>query len=182
MKTIKANFSLKDQSGAALVIALIIMIVLTVIALASSFTSIFEIKLSGNKRGMTDAFYTADGGVQAVLPNIANFNASTYTLIADSSTLPQSLLNESINSSLSNPPPSLPPGVSFTDPPTVTIYHTALTGAPRGLGFSATGSYEYGYFIVDSIGRDQIDVDLFKSNCNVREKVVRLIPTSQGGN
>jgi len=180
--TIKANFSLKDQSGAALVIALIIMVVLTVIALASSFTSIFEIKLSGNKRGMTDAFYTADGGVQAVLPNIANFNASTYTLIADSSTLPQSLLSESIDSNFSASTLSLPPGVNFTDPPTVTIYHTTITGAPRGSGFSAAGGYEYSYFIIDSIGRDQIDVDLFKSNCNVREKVVRLLPTSQGGN
>jgi len=49
--TIKPCFSLNNQSGAALVIALVIMIVLTVIALAATFTSIFEIKLSGNKRG-----------------------------------------------------------------------------------------------------------------------------------
>src|SRR4030043_731939 len=96
--TIKANFSLKDQSGAALVIALIIMVVLTVIALASSFTSIFEIKLSGNKRGTTDAFYTADGGVQAVLPVITNFYTSNYTIIPNSGSLPQTIRNESIDS------------------------------------------------------------------------------------
>jgi len=180
--TIKANFSLKDQSGAALVIALIIMIVLTVVALASSFTSIFEMKLSGNKRGMTDAFYTADGGVQAVLPDIVNFNDSSYTLIADSGSLPQELRNESINSVNYDPTLSLAAGVSFTVQPNVDIYHTTMTGAPRNSGSSATGNYEYSYFIINSNGRDQIDSSLIPSNCLVREKVVRLLPTSQGGN
>ena len=180
--TIKANFSLKDQSGAALVIALIIMIVLTVIALASSFTSIFEIKLSGNKRGTTDAFYTADGGVQAVLPVITNFYTSNYTIIPNSGSLPQTIRNESIDSKFSSPTLSLPPGVSFTDPPNVTIYHTTNTGAPIGLGFSATGGYDFAYFVIDSIGRDQIDVALLKSNCEVIEKIMVLVPPMQGGN
>ena len=178
----KANFFLKDQSGAALVISLIIMIVLTVIALASSFTSIFEIKLSGNKRGVTDAFYIADGGVQAVLPVIGNFDTSNYTLIPNSGTLPPTLQGESIDSGFSAPAFALPSGVSFTVSPNVTMYHTRKTGTPRGLGVSATGSMEYQYYIIDSIGRDQIDSSLIRSNCQVREKVVRFIPTSQGGN
>ncbi len=173
---------LNDQSGAALVIALIIMIVLTVIALASSFTSIFEIKLSGNKRGMTDAFYTADGGIQAVLSDITNFNTSSYTLIPNSGSLPQGLQNESIDTVNSSPTLTLPEGVNFTEDPVVTIYHTTKTGAPRGQHFSATGNYEFSYFIIDSIGRDQIDSGPFPSTCQVREKVVRLIPTDQGGN
>src|SRR4030042_3382975 len=74
----KLNITLKDQSGTALVIALIMMIVLTLIGLASSYTSIFEIKLSGNKRGTTDAFYAADSGVQIVMANIDNFALSEY--------------------------------------------------------------------------------------------------------
>jgi type IV pilus assembly protein PilX len=180
--TIKTNFCLRDQSGAALVIALIIMIVLTVIALASSFTSIFEIKLSGNKRGMTDAFYAADGGVQAVLPLITNFNTSSYTLIPNSGSLPQDLLSESIDSANYSPTFSLPSGVNFIVQPNVDIYHTTITGAPRNSGSSATGSYEYSYYIIHSNGVDQIDSSLIPSNCQVREKVVRLLPTSQGGN
>lgn len=179
--TIKTNLSLRDQSGAALVIALIIMIVLTVIALGASFTSIFEIKLSGNKRGMTNAFYTADGGVQAVLPVLANFNASSYTLIPNSGTLSQTLRNESIDSGFSSPALRLPTGVNYAPPPSVTIYHTSKSGAPRGLGFSATGNIEYQYYIINSKGKDQIDT-IFPSESEVREKVVRLIPTSQGGN
>lgn len=180
----KKVFASKDQSGAALVIALIMLIVLTLIALASSYTSIFEIMLSGNKRSTTDAFYAADGGVQAVLPVFSNFSTSSYTLIPNSSTLPQGLRNESIDSGFSHPIPSYPPGFpGFTNPsPTVTIYHTTRTGAPRGSGFSASGSYDFVYYVIDSTGKDQMDAALLKSNCEVVEKVVVLVPTLQGGN
>ncbi len=75
---IKNSSILKNQSGAALVIALIMMIVLTLIGLASIFTSTFEIKISGNKRGSTDAFYSADSGVQVVMARVENFNINAY--------------------------------------------------------------------------------------------------------
>ena len=56
----KMAYPLKDQSGVALVLALIMIVILTLIGLASTYTSTFEMKLSGNKRGTTDAFYAAD--------------------------------------------------------------------------------------------------------------------------
>jgi len=170
------NSILRDQSGAALVIALVMIIVLTVIGLASNFTSIFEIKLSGNKRGSTDAFYTADAGVHAVLSNLANFSISSYS---SPGTLPPDLSNESIdptNGKLTSPTYTLPSGVSFVEEPRVTIYHTTRTGAPRGVGFSAGGTVEYQYHIIDSIGRDQTDGSLIRSSSQVREKIVRLVP------
>jgi type IV pilus assembly protein PilX len=170
----------KNQSGAALVIALIMIIVMTLIVLAASFTSNFEIKLAGNKRGSTDAFYTADGGVQSIVANLANFNVPGNFTTVNPATLPTDLQSESINSKFSSP--SFPAGVNFTDPPQVIIYHTTRTSAPRGLGFSATGQIEYEHYLVDSIGRDQIDISLMRSNSHIREKLVRLIPTSQGGN
>jgi hypothetical protein len=178
----KENSILSNQSGVALVIALIMMVVLTVIALASTFTSIFEIKLSGNKRGSTDAFYTADAGAQSVLADLTNFNVPGNFTAVNPASLPIDLQNESIDSRFTSPTPSLPSGVNFTDPPQVTIYHTTRTSAPRGLGFSATGQIEYEHYFVDSIGRDQMDISLIRSNSQIREKVVRLIPTSQGGN
>lgn len=180
--TRKAFFALKDQSGAALVIALIMMIVLTLVALASSYTSIFEMMLSGNKRGKTNAFYTADGGVEAVVSNASNFSASNYALVPNSGSLPQGLRNESIDSRFSSPTLSLPSGVSYTDAPKVTIYHTTRKGSPRGLGFSATGNYDFSYHVIDSIGRDQIDASASSSSSEVIEKVVVLVPTLQGGN
>ncbi len=178
-------FIVKEESGAALVIALMMLIVLTLIAIASSSTSIFEIKLAGNKRATTDAFYTADAGVQAVLPTITNFYTSSYTSVPNSGGLSLNLRNESIDSKFTNPVfalPTNPTAVSFTDPPTVTIYHTTRSGAPKGLGFSAAGGYDFVYYVIDSTGRDQLDVASLKSSCEVIEKVVVLVPNLQGGN
>jgi hypothetical protein len=154
------------------------MIILTLIGIASTYTSIFEIKLSGNKRASTDAFYTAEGGIESVLSNLTNFNVSTGSTLTSIPTDPP---NESIKLR-TVATPSLPSGVNFAVTPLVTIYETTRTNAPRGLGFSATGNIEYAHFIVDSIGKDQIGGNLSPSNSQVREKVVRLIPTSQGGN
>jgi hypothetical protein len=153
---------IRDQSGAALVIALLMMITLTLIGLGSVLTSTFEIKLSGNKRGSTDAFYAADSGVQVLLANIKNFDLpGKYT---DSQFDP------------------------FTDPdnpnPTrvkATIYHIPEQhGAPRGAGISAT-HFEFMYFNIHTTGQDQTDLSPVKSACSIEEKVVRLVPTMQGG-
>jgi len=46
----------------------------------------------------------------------------------------------------------------------------------RGLGTNAV-PFLYNYYIVGSIGQDQMDFSLVRSNCEVREKIVRLIPT-----
>jgi len=179
---VKSKSPWKNQSGAALVIALIMIVVLTLIGLASTLTSNFEIKLSGNKRGSTDAFYAADGGAQAVLVNIANFDLPGNFNPVNQANLPPDLRNESIDTSFTTPALSLPAGVNFTTPPQVTVYHTTLTGAPRGLGLSASGGIEFENYVLNSTGTDQMDVALFRSTCQVRERVVRLIPTSQGGN
>jgi hypothetical protein len=184
MMLTKKEKLLKNQSGAAIVIALIMIIILTLIGLASTFTSNFEIKLSGNKRASTDAFYTADAGVQSALVNIANFNLPGNFETVNPATLLVDLQNELIDSKFSNPALLLPEGVNFTDPPKVTVYHTTRTDAPRGLraGISATGNFEFEHYIIDSIGKDQMDTALLKSTCQVREKVIRLIPTVQAGN
>lgn len=177
MKTVKV---LQDESGVALIIALFMMVIISLIGLASSSSSIFEIKLSGNKRGATDAFYTADGGAQSVLANIGNFNTSAGYEAVTTNDLPVELQTESIDQKLTSPALSLPTGISFNDPPQVAIYHTTKDSVPRGLGLSAV-NLEYSYYIIDSIGRDQGDLSLFKSNCEIRQKIVRVIPTLQGG-
>jgi len=174
---IKNNSFLKDQSGVALVIALIMMIVLTLIGLASTFTSTFEMMLSGQKRGSTDAFYAADGGVQATLPtlpNRANFPrdiaVSNYTLIPTSSGLPPDLLNEPLDRQLLAPVLSLPSGVNFSAPPQVTIYHLSITTGGEGLGYIADS------YIINSVGRDQIGTGTSRSTVNLREKWVMRRP------
>jgi len=169
----KLKSTLKNQSGAALVIALIMMIVLTLIGLASTFTSTFEIRLSGNKRGSTDAFYAADGGVQATLANPSNFTTSSYTfLIPDSSGLPVDLRNERIDKRLPTQPVLLlPAGVNFVDLPQVTIYHFPVPGS--GLSIISDG------YIIDSVGRDQIGTGVSRSASQLREKWVMYRPSEE---
>jgi hypothetical protein len=156
---------LGDQSGTALVVALVMMIVLTLIGLASSFTSTFEVKLSGNKRGSTDAFFAADGGVQVIMSSVPNFDLPgkydesgkyDYTNFTDGE------------------------GHKNFNPTNANIVVSQLaneSGAPRGMGMSATGAGgEFVHFLIESTGRDQMDLSPFRSTCTIQEKVIRLVP------
>jgi type IV pilus assembly protein PilX len=174
------HFMLKDESGVALVVALLMIVILSLIGLASSSTSTFEIKLSGNKRAATDAFYTSDAGVQSVKANITNFNTSSGFSPVTTGSLPVELQNELIDQSNTGPALVTGSGVSFSDAPQVTVYHMTITEVPRGSGYSAI-NFEYSYYIIDSIGEDQLDMGTVKSNCQIREKILRIIPTMQGG-
>jgi type IV pilus assembly protein PilX len=172
----ESKLILGNQSGVALVVALLMIVILSLIGIASSSNSTFEIRLSGNKRGSTDAFYAANGGSKSVLPIIANFNTSSGYVAVTQSALPTELQTESIDLGTTAPTLDLPGGVSFTSPPQVTIYHTTVAKVPRGLGLSAI-AFQYNYYIIDSVGQDQMDLSLIRSNCEIREKIVRLIPT-----
>jgi hypothetical protein len=151
----------KDQSGAALVIALLMMITLTLIGMGAIFTSTFEVQISGNKRGSTDAFYAAESGLQVALANINNFNPASYV---------DNRYNPFTNPSNPNPTHA-----------TVSIdYLPNQHGAPRGLGVSSM-NFEFMYFNIQSIGQDQTASAPVRSTTTLQQKVVRLVPTLQGG-
>ena len=160
----KTKEILKNQSGAALVIALIMIIVMTLIVLAASFTSNFEIKLAGNKRGSTDAFYAADSGVQAVMANLNNFD------------LPGKYVGNKYDPFTVTDTTSPDYNPNPTKAQVQINYDGTQSGAPRGLGFSATGNYEFVHYLIESTGQDQIELSPIKSTCTVQEKVVRLVP------
>jgi hypothetical protein len=153
---------LKDQSGAALVIALIMIIVMTLIVLAASLTSHFEIKLAGNKRGSTNAFYSAESGVQVSLGRIENFN------------IPGQYVDNKYNPFTDNHNPN-PTNASVN-----ITFNPAQQGAPRGVGISAI-AFEFNHYMIEAIGKDQLEANPIKSQCTIQENVVRLVPTMQGG-
>lgn len=155
---------LKDQSGAVLVIALIMMIILTLIGLAASYTSIFEVMISGHKRGTTDAFYSADSGIHVVVANVDNFDLTGKYV--DNKYDPFTDPN--------NPNP--------TNAQATITYDAVQQGSPRGLGFSATGNYEFKHYLIESTGHDQIQLGSKRSTSTIQQKVIRLVPTLQGGN
>ncbi len=155
-----SNRILRDQSGIVLVITMIMLIVLTLIGIASIITSTLEMRLSGNKRGATDAFYTADSGIQVIVSNPYNFD-----------------LPEKFVSNKSNP---------FTDPNNpnpngaraFVEYLPGQKGAPRGYGISAT-QFDFEHYIVESSGEDQMELNPIRSRCTIQEKVIKLVPTMQ---
>jgi Tfp pilus assembly protein PilX len=175
---------LRNQSGAALVIALVMMIVLTLIGLASMMTSTFELRLSGNTRGSVSAFYTADGGSQAARATDVwgNFALSTVAAISPSS-LPHSLQGQPIDGKQTKTI-QLSGSVAFNIPPTVAIYHTTQRGRPRGAGESAVGeSYDYEYYITDTLGFDQQSSSWSNpSKVEIVEKIALVVPPKEGGN
>ena len=159
---IRSKNILNDQSGVALVIALLMMVILTLIGLASVFTSSLEMRLSGNKRGSTDAFYSSESGIQVVMANIGNFDLGKYS-----------------------PENKYDPFTDANNPNLiymiVLIAHiTDQHGSPRGAGFSAT-NFEFEHYLINSIGQDQIELNPVRSTSTLEEKVIRLVPTLQGG-
>jgi Tfp pilus assembly protein PilX len=155
----KTNTILRNQSGTALVVALIMMVVITLIALASSYTSIFEIKISGNKRGATNAFYAADAGINAITPYISSFDLNKYTtLVANTS----SAYNPFSDPGIPNPTSAQGNITAFLN----------QSGPPRGGGFSAV-NVSYAYYQVQSTGHDSA---VSGATATMQEDVTRLVP------
>lgn len=150
---IKNNNFLINETGAALVIALIMMIVLTVIGLASTFTSTFEIILSGEKRKSTDAFYAADSGVNIIMLKKENFvpDRMNYDPFTDY------------------------PEENITQVDAIVDYDSSKVGPPKS--FSSI-YLNYAYFWIESIGNDSISMTN-RSTCTIDQQVVRLLPKDE---
>ncbi len=162
---LKTNTIVKKESGAALVVALIMLVVITLIALASSYTSIFEIKISGNKRCATDAFYAADAGINAITSYSTNFDLTKY----------DDVLVQNTTSRYDNPFGDASIPQPYPPCPSVTGHIDAFlnqSGPPRGGGFSAV-NLGYAYYQVQSTGQGT-------AGCGARtelmEDVMRLLP------
>jgi hypothetical protein len=172
--TAKINTILRNQSGAALVIALIMLIVITLIALASSYTSIFEMKISGNKRGSTDAFYAADGGINAIIsyPTLS-FNTAAYQL------LPSNTASQYTSFSFNTL--QIPNPANIPDSNVSLIYYLNQLGPPRGGGYSAI-NVSYAYFQVNCTGIDSAVngvSGVIGAQATVQEDVTEIIPIAQ---
>ena len=59
-----------DEKGVALIIALLVLLVLTLLGVSLINTATFETSISGNERSRIDAFYTAEAGIQRALAQL----------------------------------------------------------------------------------------------------------------
>ncbi len=77
---------LSNEKGVALVIALVMLIVLTLIGISSINSSVFEARISGNERFGSSAFYAASGGVMFGISRIPDIAAYPSTSIGSDAT------------------------------------------------------------------------------------------------
>lgn len=70
------NIAHKKQSGAVLIISLIFLIVLTILAVASTKSALFQERISGNSRNLNIAFQAAEAGLRLGEDKIAKKNFS----------------------------------------------------------------------------------------------------------
>jgi hypothetical protein len=184
---------LKDQSGTALVVALIMIVVLTLIGLASTFSSTFEISLSGNKRLTTDAFYDGESYITSVAliakaidddartaaPN--DYYHTTDKLSPDDTNLTADEIARDLGgndltqrTALVPKKLPLPGGKALDDKAVVKLYRTKTAG-----GGGEGHSLESRGYIIDSKGTDQIvSSDKYKSTVNLRAGIVVHSPSA----
>lgn len=74
-----------NNKGVALVIALLMLLVLTIIGIASVSTTIFEANIAGNERVGVDAFYTSEAGSQVGVSKLPDSTPIAKTKLQDDS-------------------------------------------------------------------------------------------------
>jgi len=75
----------EDQKGVALIIALIMLLVLTLIGISSISSTFFESKISGNEKFGSAAFYVASGGVEVGISRLPVITAYSGNIGSDES-------------------------------------------------------------------------------------------------
>lgn len=139
--------SLRRQQGVALIVALILLVVITVIGLAAIRTSTLQEKMAGNTFDRAQAFQVAEATMQfasatilppAAAPNPATYQANAYTNCAN-------------NPCLDNPAndPNVP-AAAWTLPPTA-------TNAAAGTGSIVTLYGNNPSYIIQYMGACSVD-------------------------
>jgi hypothetical protein len=81
MSSMKSFAPRARQSGAALVVGLILLVAITLMAISSMRGSTLDLIMAGNEQFRSRAFFAAETGIEAAYRNGAVFNTSTdYTL------------------------------------------------------------------------------------------------------
>jgi Tfp pilus assembly protein PilX len=79
------NSMFGNQKGVAIIIAMVMLLVLTLIGLSSIFSTVYETKIAGNDRLGSAAFYAAVGGAEAGVSNLPSTGSYSGTLGSDES-------------------------------------------------------------------------------------------------
>jgi len=142
------------QSGAALVVGLLLLLVLTILAVSGMTTATLELQMAGNEQYQERAFQAAEAGVEQAMA------AGVYT------TDPAAIAAQYNDPTSAEPTPKRGQGIQIANCPDqsgtaagqceyfLRFDQTAGVTAPPGGGFSlGTGSGLQAYhFVVDAVG------------------------------
>ncbi len=76
------RMKVRDQRGVALIVALVLLLVLTLVGISSVSSTFFETKISGDERFGNAAFYASRGGVEVGirrLPDVTAYSGTSGT-------------------------------------------------------------------------------------------------------
>jgi Tfp pilus assembly protein PilX len=136
---------LKNEQGAALILAMVILVMLTFIGLAALSTSSTELFLSGNYRQSREAFQMADGLTEAALKDTDNFIPPTGG-VGGVTALTAGTLSDTDPSNNS----------TATATGTITYVTTGAAQAGSGMTVVMGSSVKANYFIVDTTGEGSL--------------------------
>ena len=108
----KTMTSLKKQNGAALVVGLILLVVVTVLAISGMNTATTELALARNDQNYENAFQAAETGIEIALAQ-GSFNTLVPTLLQDLE-IPARPANDKVDVELAFEDTSLVPDKAFS--------------------------------------------------------------------
>lgn len=130
MQIRNSNPDSRRQSGAALIVGLILLLVLTMLGISGMQTSTFELLQAGNAQFSENAFQAADTGIDRAL-RAGNLNTGIPVVV---------------------PPTPVQPGSNSTYETTTGFAQT--TNVPTGLfSIGSGGGFAAYHFDIDSVGR-----------------------------
>ena len=161
---------IKNEKGVALVLAMIMIVLMSILGAFALSTSTTEIAISGNYRNSQDAFYAADSAVE-----YAATNGAIYTAIGTSTT-PQDLnlspYKENLSIDNNGRVSSL---VDTANVSTVTYLGDGGGSLPAGFIYDADvgGGYKANYFLITVTTTGPSG-----SQANIETQIAKLVPKS----
>jgi type IV pilus assembly protein PilX len=130
------NINIKNQSGAVLITALIMLVILTMLGLSSMTTTTMEERMAANSQEINRAFQAASSGLELVFSDEEAFNTSNTKDLDGTANDNYFKSNTTVggDSSDSN---------AYSATTTYNAVFLQQTAAPRGSGYDSTFAFYY---------------------------------------
>ena len=153
----QTDASRRGQSGAALVVGLLLLLVLTILAISGMTTASLEMLMAGNEQYQERAFQAADSAVErAIITGVYNTNITVggYTPSGDPNLPPTPTRGTGVTGCVQSIPEGAGAATDSTDCYEYFVRFDELSGTTPvpGGGYSLGTGFNAYHFVVDSFG------------------------------